>query len=244
MYIEFTGCSSSGKSTISERVISLLGGRGHKVISVHATHFSVFGPTLQRVRHPTLQNLLLDIQGVRQCLKSSECLSFLRFANALLRRHADSLVRRLNLQRGVIRKLGVHGLMTSQENQTEYRLVDEGIVHSAHNLFVHVGNVPDDCEIEEFTERVPLPDLIVRVRAPLDTLVERTLRRSDRPIPGDEAKVRRYLEHGCLVFDKITAAPRLQKRTICLDYDGCKIGLADTLAEETLKRLDAVIDHA
>lgn len=244
MYIEFIGCSSSGKSTISGRVISRLRGCGDRVISVHATHFSVLGPKFDHVRHPTLQNLLLDMHGVRQCLLSSECRNFLRFANTLLRRHADSLVRRLNLQRGVIRKLGIHELMTSKENQTKYRLVDEGIVHSAHNIFVHVGNVPDDCEIEEFTERVPLPDLIVRVRAPLDTLVERMLRRFDRPIRGDEAKLRRYLEHACLVFDKITAAPRLQKRTICLDYNSGQIDLADALAEEILKKLDAVSHHA
>jgi thymidylate kinase len=244
MYVEFTGCSGSGKSTVSEWVIRHLLRRGHHVHSVHATHFSVLGPMLRCVRHPTLQNLLLDAHGLRQCLRSSESREFMQFAGSLLRRHADSFSRKLNLYRGIARKVGVHALMISQENRGEYRIVDEGIIHSAHNLFVHVRSVPDERELQEFVERVPLPDLIVCVRAPLEVLLERTLRRADRPISGDEARLRRYLEHGCMVFDKIISASRLQERTILIDCEAEWQSSVETVAGEIVEHLDKWAGHA
>jgi hypothetical protein len=247
MYIEFTGCSGVGKSTISERVIALLRSRGDHVMSVHEVYFTALGPRFEAIRHPTLQNLLLDAYGVQHCVRSQDCRDFVQLADSLLCRHTDSLLRGLNLRRSVVRKLGVHALMLLQNRKT-FRLVDEGIVHSAHNLFVRPRSLPDDAEIEAFAARVPLADVIVWVRAPPKTVFDRTLMRPSgrwlhrRRLGASD--LRRYVEHGCMVFDKLMANLRISERTIQIDSGSDQLNAADRLAEKIVERACAMVGHA
>lgn len=48
-------------------------------------------------------------------------------------------------------------------------------------MFVPAGNTYTPEEITRFTELLPLPDLIVYIRASVDTIMERTHRRADPP---------------------------------------------------------------
>ena len=237
MYIEFTGCTGSGKSTASDSTIRRLGAGG-KVLSVHADHFTVLGPRFERVRHPTVQNLLLDARGLEYYLRSAECRAFMRLAEDLFRRHTDFFPRRLNQRRAVLRKFVVHAIMTAKRDAAQFRVVDEGIVHSAHNLLVHAGGVPGDEEIALFAERVPLPDVLVWVRAPVEVILDRTMRRPDRPLRSDEARLREFVEHACFVFERVMTSARLAARTICVNFDSDRPGLAGELADDIIGQLD------
>ena len=244
MYIEFTGCSGSGKTTVSGRLIHHLQKPGRNIVSIHPECFSVFGPRYRFVGHTSLQNLLLDLSGVRRNLRSTESRSFLGFANGLLRAHRLPFPTRLNLLRSVARKLGVHQLMRERDEAGSLALVDEGTVHAAHNLLIYANEPPREEEILAFTERVPLPDGIVVVRAPLERMIQRTLARADRPISGDENAIGRYLENGQLVFEQLFSSARLRDRAIFLDYDRDSLKLADELAVEVVGKIDSLLGRA
>src|ERR1051325_9140652 len=82
--------------------------------------------------------------------------------------------------RSLERKIGIYEI-TKHLGKDQIILVDEGPILAAY-MFVSTGNTfakPE--EITRFTDLLPLPDLVIYIRASVDTIIERTVRRSDPP---------------------------------------------------------------
>jgi thymidylate kinase len=125
----------------------------------------------------------------------------------------------LNYLRALERVIGVYELLRkSPPNQ--YILVDEGTVHLAHSLFVfnEARFCPED--VAEFAGLVPLPHVLVYIRAPIDSLIERSLQRRDPPREmrsKDPAQVERYMKRAVSLFEQLAHAERMQKRILIVD---------------------------
>ena len=99
-------------------------------------------------------------------------------------------------------------------NQTPV-LVDEGTLHAAHNLFVHVGFEFDDDHVRQFAEQVPLPDVVIYVRQREEVLVERTLKRGHPRISEPtHQSVANFVHQAVLTFDQLSKHERIASRML------------------------------
>ena len=236
MIVEITGCSGSGKSTLLKEILRQCAERGLPV----ATAEDVALPRLPRAirRHPTLQNLALDLRGVGETITLRRDRDFLAFAMSVIRRDTDRAVTALSACRGVLRKLGVHSVLAREANGWKAVLVDEGTIHSAHYVLVHVNHPPRREDVEAFCRLVPMPDLVVHVVAPLETVLARTFARSDPPLRRrSKEEMERFIRHAYTMFDLLMSQDTLSRKTLRVECDDDDLGAYRIFAKGIVDRI-------
>lgn len=234
MIVEFIGCSGAGKTTL----LRMLHGRriaGRRVLAM--PDLVVGRPLLRRISHPTAVNVVQEVGGLPSFVGawSDEC-DFVRFARRLLGR-APSTFYELNGLRGVVRKVGMYHL-AARRAADEIVLSDEGTLLTAYDLFVTTGVDFGRLEIEEFVALVPLPDVVVHVRAPVGALVERAMSRPDtrRQHAGkDRARIEDDVRRTVTLFDLLASTEPLPGRVFVVENghgdETRRRDLADQIAE-------------
>jgi len=236
MIVEIAGCSGSGKSTLLKEILRQCAARGLPV----ATAEDVALPGLPRAihRHPTLQNVALDLRGLRETITLRRDREFLAFAMSVIRRDTDRAFTALSACRGVLRKLGVRSVLAREANGWHAVLVDEGTIHSAHYVLAHVNNPPRPEDVEAFCRLVPLPDLVVHVAAPLGTVLARTFARSDPPLRRrSREEMERFIRHAYMMFDLLMSHDTLSRKTLRVQCDDDDLGAYRTFAKGIVDRI-------
>src|SRR5207253_1984191 len=108
-----------------------------------------------------------------------------------------------SLLRNFLKRIGCHLLLEKLRDDLhdcDIVLCDEGVVHAAHNLFVHTGALPQREEIVQFGRIVPKPDLLIWVTAPTAQTVKVILRRGHSRVGGTSAAARTFAEHAHATF--------------------------------------------
>jgi thymidylate kinase len=123
-----------------------------------------------------------------------------------------------NNLRSLERKIGVYEILRGYPHNWII-LVDEGPVLATH-MFAF-GNIPLATEeIARFASLLPLPDLLVYVKIPIDTLVQRTLERADPPRELG-AKNRVQIELAVrgteFLFDQLVNTENIRSRILIVD---------------------------
>ena len=101
-------------------------------------------------------------------------------------------------------------------------LNDEGTVLIAYQLFVYSDAAPTPSEIERFAGLVPLPDLVVHVKAPTDLLVERATTRPDvrRELAGlDGERIGSCIGRAISVFDALARSDAMRDRVVTIEFE-------------------------
>jgi thymidylate kinase len=99
-------------------------------------------------------------------------------------------------------------------------LADEGTVLSAYYLFVYNEATHSEAELERFARLVPLPDLIVYVKAPLGVLVDRAISRADRRrelASLSRSQVEHWIGRAVEVFDFLATTEPIAGRLLVVD---------------------------
>jgi len=230
MLVEFTGCSGSGKTTISEEVIQRLSDAGFEIITVHPKRF--FGGIIKkRIANETIQNVIMDLIAIPMIvltLKKHHKLLFFCAKNLI--RDADSRFAATNCLRSITRKIGIYEFLRGRRFVDKVVIVDEGVVHSAHNLFVHVNSSPNLKDIHEYSLLIPLPDILVYVHSPKEILLKRTLTRRDPSRRIRDPNVTNFINHGYSLFEILISLDRIARRVVRVDYSKNSTDLAETLA--------------
>ena len=91
-----------------------------------------------------------------------------------------SLIRRLNYFRNFIKKLSIINLYRNNETQylEKYCFFDEGTVQSLINILIHMNS--DENELEVYTGKVDLPDVIIFIKTNSQLIVDKLQVRSER----------------------------------------------------------------
>lgn len=239
MIVEFIGCSGAGKTTLAEMV-------QHRCVAVSpvisAAELVMDRPGRRWIKHPTAMNLVADVTTLPSFLRALDRNGeFVRFAFRRLRRHAPSRFARYNYMREVARNVGKHELARRADaNATVF--VDEGAVLTAYHLFVYSDAPVRQADLDHFARLVPLPDRIVHVKAPLDVLMDRAMRRPDRrrELAGDDRRdVERWLARAIEVFEGLTVSPPIRDRILTVDNaDG-----SPDARQALISRIAAFIGH-
>jgi broad-specificity NMP kinase len=217
LIVEFIGSTGAGKTTLFSEVRSRLAETSEAVGS-----FDLISELtgLPRVSHPTLQNLVGDTIGFPFLFRSlRHHKEFICFVLEVLKSHSNISFSTLNSLRSIIRQIGIHQLIRQREGN-RIVLVDEGTVLAAHNLFVFTSTLFDQGYIAEFVRLVPLPDVVIYVRAPLDHLVRRTLARGDPPREMSSKNpelIERYLRRASTVFEQVIETREIRDKVLVVD---------------------------
>ena len=247
MIVELIGCTGAGKTTLAH----LLREEGIESGRMVATMSDLVldRPVLRRISNPTLMNLAQEAGGlpflVWALRRRNE---FLSFAALTLVSRAPSVFHKANRLRGVARRVGMYELA---DRMAKGRIVlsDEGTVLLAY-LFVLTDSDYDIRDVERFARLVPLPEVIVHVRAPVEVLIERAQLRSDRrrQLGGKApAELERLVRRTVGVFDQLVATPPIRERVIAVDNNdddpAGRLRLVEDLAARVRERMSAGVER-
>jgi thymidylate kinase len=235
MIVEFIGSTGAGKTTLISEVQRRLAEQAQAVTSFDLVA-DLLG--LRRVTHPTIRNIIQDLVGLPFFVASLyRHRAFVVLALKTLARHKSSPFFALNYLRSIVRRIGMYAI-AKRCNHDRIILVDEGPVLSAHFLFVFTSTIYSQEDIEKFASLVPLPELVVYIKAPVESLVRRSLRRSDtrkEMRSKNHLLVEQYVSRAAEIFDRLTETKRIRGRVLIvanLDSNEGECGaVADRIAE-------------
>ena len=217
MIIEFIGSTGAGKSTLIAEVQRKLA-QSADVMTSFEVVASPLG--LRRVTNLTVRNLIQEIFGFPFFLWSlNRHRMLIFFILRMLARQASFSFFTINNLRSLERKLAVDEILKRRQLH-QYILVDEGPLLLAHNVFVYTDARYTGEEIAKFASLVPLPDLIIYIKAPTESLVQRALLRPD---PPREIKSRnrelivKHIHRAIEMFDQLVAADNIQCRLLIVE---------------------------
>jgi len=220
MIIEFIGSTGAGKTTL----ISAVRRRLAETAKVMTSFERVASPVgLRRVTNPTARNLIQELVGFPFFIGSLyRHKALIIFILRMLARQAGFSFFTINNLRSLERKLGVDEILKRRQNN-KIVLVDEGPLLLAHNVFVYSGAQYTGEEIARFAALVPLPDIIIYIKAPLDILVQRSLLRADPPREmksKNRGLVEKHINRALEMFDQLVAAENIKCRLLIVENSG------------------------
>ncbi|MEP7133758.1 MAG: hypothetical protein ABI904_02380 [Chloroflexota bacterium] len=217
MIVEFIGSTGAGKTTLIDEVHRRLAKKTGRVTTSIDLATSLLG--LRNVKNPTLQNLVMELVSlpvfILNLYKYNE---FIRHTVKLFWRKTRFSMQTIHNLRSLERKIGMYAI-TKILGKDQIILVDEGPILALH-MFVSTGNNYSSEEITRFIDLVPLPDLIVYIHASVNTLVERTVRRTDPPREVDlknSRQMEEYLKRAVAMFDQLTKAENIRPRLLVVE---------------------------
>jgi hypothetical protein len=168
------------------------------------------------LRKRWLRAVVIHIVAFWGCVsKGWRHIRFVKFAYRELRHTNISRRQQWNQLRKVLKQLGRYEVIRCTRQSQTPVLVDEGTLHAAHNLFVHVGFASDDHHVQQFAEQVPLPDVVIYVRQREEVLVQRTLKRGHPRIPDPTRQsVANFVRQAVLTFDQLSKHERIASRML------------------------------
>lgn len=220
MIVEFIGSTGAGKTTLISEVHRSLA-QTTKVTTSFDLVASPLG--LKSVIHPTTRNLIQELVGFPFLIRSlRRHKAFVLFMLRMLARQANLSVFTINNLRSLERKIGVYEIIRRRQNH-QIVLVDEGTVLLAHNVFVYTDAHYTSEEIARFASLVPLPDIIIYIKAPVDILVQRSLLRADPPRElrsVSRGLIEKHINHAIRVFEQLVEAENFRSRLLTVENSG------------------------
>jgi thymidylate kinase len=223
LLVEFIGATGAGKSTLLAATAALLAERGFRVRQADEAilgRYRLTAFTGPKARSALVHALALLAFWRHAFTREGRALS--RLALRAIRRDADSAWIGAGLLRNFMKRVGSHVLLERLRGPAcdcDFVLCDEGVVHAAHNLFVHAGAAPREEEIALFAEVVPKPDVLIWVTAPAARSAA-VIRQRGHPRVAGTPQAAAFAEHAHRAFDLLTAAPAIQARTHRVDNAG------------------------
>jgi thymidylate kinase len=240
MIVEFIGATGAGKTTLARKLVDR-GVTAHPVRM--ATDLVTDRPGRRWIDDPHAINLLADVTALPSFIRSLDRdREFLRFAFDRLKQHAPSTFAKVNYMRNMVRKLGMYEMTRRADPGTTF-LVDEGTILTAYQLFVYSDAPSTQTDLERFGRLVPLPDLIVYVKAPIDVLVSRAMIRPDRRrelARNDAGEMERWIGRAVELFDALAEIEPIRDRLLTVEIADD----APEVLDAAIREVEVSIDRA
>jgi thymidylate kinase len=207
MIVEFAGCTGAGKTTLATRFASRLSEHGVEIQDRTSPGSSPFVTASNAASTP------LHLCTIAR--NWSELAPVLALGERHISTRASSPAWRMLRFAGLIRRIGRH-LRDSARGTDEICVVDEGVCGALELILGGTEQATPDV-VDEVVSSMPLPDLIVWVDAPYESIVNRTRRRVDSPRELralGEASLRKRLANSQANFRHMMARPAVSKRVV------------------------------
>jgi hypothetical protein len=209
--IELTGCTSAGKTTLMSRICRVSREQSPDVAA--GDEFILGLVRLNGIRSHIARTLVIDfIAGIACLVTIGRYWEFYRFSLCLIIRLRTGWFERLNLSRNVLKKIGVFETIRQFAPPSKIVVVDEGTLHAAHNLFVHLNSKPTEDDFRTFFRLVPLPEAAVYLKEAAPVLILRTHRRKHpRLRSADVTGKRLFIEQAISTFERLESEPKVRQ---------------------------------
>ncbi|WP_146155079.1 hypothetical protein [Photobacterium lipolyticum] len=115
----------------------------------------------------------------------------------------------------MVRNIGIHEFIACQDTTNRIIIIDEGILHIAHYLFVHESIEPDLKQLQTFIELAPCEDVVVYLCTLKNTLIERTRVRGHKRIPdGSLEAIESFINHAITTFNFLGVNPKINPKLL------------------------------
>jgi len=165
--------------------------------------------------------LCLNLTALLACILTwRKNFEFYRFViGVILRLPAKvGFFERLRIARISARNIGIYEIVCRFTPEQQIVLADEGTLHIANYLFVHVSAEPNMAELEKFIRLVSLPDVVIYIKQPESVLITRTRARNHKRIPGGSPfLIKQFIQHSLVVFEKLVGFSSLESRLLVLN---------------------------
>jgi thymidylate kinase len=221
LIVEFIGVTGAGKSTLLAAVAELLSKQGMRVREAEDVILARWGLSLSgHAKSRSAIVLLMALAPFARflCTRNGCRLSWLA-SRAIVRGMGNCWIG-AKLFAHFVRRIGSHLLlerMRSELVDCDIVLCDEGVVHAAHNLFVHAGVVPESREVERFGAMVPRPDVLVWVTAPAERSAAVILQRGHSRVHAEPAAALEFAAHAQATFEVLSNVEELQEMIFRID---------------------------
>jgi hypothetical protein len=176
---------------------------------------------LDWVKKKLARTLCVDLVSLLACLatwRNNRQLYLFTIRTVLRLPAAVAWFEKFNIVRNVLKNIGVYEIVRHRGSDRQIVLVDEGTLHTAHYLFVHVSVEPNSGDLSSFARLVPLPDVAVYIEHDEAVLIERTLARGHKRIPkGSYAHVECFIKRAADTFDKLVQDPAIESKLLVVD---------------------------
>jgi thymidylate kinase len=218
MIVEFIGASGAGKSTLAHALAAQPAEGGEMAMQWDLV---LDRPGLRRILHPTARNVIAEVATLPALIRTwSRNQEFMGFAWRLLAERSRSRFEQLNYQRSIMRKVGMYELARDHGGGNSVVLADEGTLLIAYYLFVYSRSPFQQAELNRFASLVPLPERIVYVRAPLESLIDRAVTRVDRRrelASLERSEIAHWIARAVEMFDYLANTPPIRDRILTID---------------------------
>ena len=237
MIVEFIGSTGAGKTTLVSGVCESLSRR----TGVTTSFDFIASPVgLQSIRHPTARNIIQEVVGLPYLIRSlPQNKASVEFSMRMLSHRTHTATMLVSNVRSLVRKFGVFEASRRKCCDTII-LVDEGTVHLSHILFGYDYSRFSHEQITEFARLIPLPDFIIYIRAPLESLIERTLNRIDPPLEmrfRDRGEIAGCLADTIDMFDQLVASEEMKDRVLVVENTDCSQGQFEELVDRIVESI-------
>lgn len=207
--VEFAGVTGGGKSTLRRAVSEIFASKGLTVTHPADAILSVSG--LGFVRNRSVRLILLDFltvfPGLVYLLFSDVGRQLLRLASSEIESNADGIFAKANLFRNFFKRVGMLHLLRRRGGKGkhyDYIFWDDGVLHIAHSLFVHVENPPNREAVLGFKNLIPKPDLAIWVSPDELRSIDCTLKRGhSRVEANNQSAAETFVKNAGKVFECI-----------------------------------------
>jgi hypothetical protein len=177
--IELIGCTSAGKSTLTNHILQLCRDDGIDIslgddFLLNQFHLGWVGQSTFRAALVNLISLPVAL------INWGKYHRYFGFAFRTTTRLPISLPENAYLCRNILKNIGIYEIARTRAKDRQVIILDEGPLNSANLLFVHVAVALPDTGLSEFVQVVPLPDAAFYLREQEDVLTQRTLARGHR----------------------------------------------------------------
>jgi thymidylate kinase len=219
MIVEFIGSTGAGKTTLINQILTRSASEG--INAVVGADFVLKRSRLDGVKNPLLRTVLVNLIAPVAALAAWRTnLGFYRFTLQTVLKLPGAVppLERLGLAKNILKRIGIFEMIRRQGTDQQLYLVDEGTLHVAHSLFVHVAGAANHHDLATFASLAPLPHVVVYVRQAETVLVERTLARGHVRVPDHSvATVTQFVRQAVQVFDELVQYPAIAKRLVMVD---------------------------
>jgi deoxyadenosine/deoxycytidine kinase len=198
MVIEFTGISCAGKSTLARSVVAELKNQEFDVKYIE--------------NGGNLMMSFFSFPWFLSYLASnvSYCVSIFRYSL----NNSNNIFEGLNLFRNFIKKISAFKYL--RWKKLNCVILDEGTIHSVHNIFVHEGFLPDKDFLNLYLKKIILPDIIINITARKETLISRMKTRGHKRVSNN---IENFIDNAFLTFKRVFNNPSINQITIHLPND-------------------------
>jgi thymidylate kinase len=219
MIVEFIGSTGAGKTTLIKQILYCCARDGTQAIV--GTDFVLQQYRLHGIKRRLMRTVLINVIALLAAVvawRSNQ--AFYRFVFRMLLRLPGAVpwFHRLGLAKNILKRIGIYEMIRRHGDEQHLYLVDEGSLHVAHSLFVHLAGAANRHDLSTFASLVPLPQVVVYLRQDEAVLVERIVARGHPRVPTHSLSgAARFVRQAANVFDELVQHPAIEPRVVVVD---------------------------